>query len=88
MHFLPLNRSRGIETVLPSVLNREVIRRKSLFTFDVRSLVGAYTINSDYALVINSVGINDHGLYFCRAQNSEGFGLDSKPFHVETKGRR
>jgi hypothetical protein len=74
--------------VLPFVLHREVIRRHSLFTFEVRSLVGAYTINSDYALVINSVGIDDHGVYFCRAQNSEGFGLDSRPFHVETKGKR
>ena len=87
MHFHRLNRSHGIETVWLFVLNREVSRRKLFFTFDVRSLVGAYTINSDYALVISSVGIDDHGVYLCRAQNSEGFGLDSKPFHVETKGK-
>jgi hypothetical protein len=36
--------------------------------------------------VIKSVEINDDGKYFCRAQNSEGFGRDSTPFYVETKG--
>ena len=47
---------------------------------------GAYTINSEYALVIRSVDNDDEGKYFCRAQNSEGFGRDSTPFYVEVKG--
>ncbi|CAF3358164.1 unnamed protein product [Rotaria sp. Silwood1] len=46
---------------------------------------GAYTINSEYALVIKSVERNDNGEYFCRAQNSEGFGHDSMPFYVIIK---
>jgi hypothetical protein len=45
-----------------------------------------YTINSEYALVIKSVEIDDYGKYFCRAQNSEGFGRDSIPFYVDIKG--
>ncbi len=47
---------------------------------------GMYTINSEYALVIKSVESDDNGEYFCRAQNSEGFGRDSIPFYVEIKG--
>jgi hypothetical protein len=31
--------------------------------------------------------MRDRGEYFCRAQNSEGFGLDSRTFHVEIKGK-
>ncbi|CAF1040092.1 unnamed protein product [Rotaria sp. Silwood1] len=46
---------------------------------------GSYSINSDYGLIIKSVGIDDDGKYFCRAQNSEGFGDDSILFYVETK---
>ncbi|UJR25292.1 hypothetical protein I4U23_006644 [Adineta vaga] len=46
---------------------------------------GAYTINSEYSLIIRSVDDDDHGKYFCRAQNSEGFGRDSVPFYVEIK---
>ncbi|CAF1417726.1 unnamed protein product [Adineta ricciae] len=46
---------------------------------------GAYTINSEYALVIRFVDNDDQGKYFCRAQNSEGFGRDSTPFYVEVK---
>jgi hypothetical protein len=37
-------------------------------------------------LVIKSVDIDDDGKYFCRAQNSEGFGHDSIPIYIETKG--
>ncbi len=37
-------------------------------------------------MVIKSVEIDDNGIYFCRAQNSEGFGHDSIPIYVETKG--
>ncbi len=29
---------------------------------------------------------DDEGEYFCRAQNSEGFGRDSLPIYVEIKG--
>ncbi len=36
--------------------------------------------------MIKSVGVNDNGEYICRAQNSEGFGRDSLPIHIETKG--
>ena len=36
--------------------------------------------------MIRSVEIHDDGKYFCRAQNSEGFGRDSLSFYVETKG--
>ncbi|CAF2364937.1 unnamed protein product [Rotaria sp. Silwood2] len=46
---------------------------------------GAYTINSEYALVIKSIERNDNGEYFCRAQNPEGFGHDSIPFDVIVK---
>ncbi len=45
-----------------------------------------YTVNSEYALVIKSVESDDYGKYFCRAQNSEGFGRDSIPFYVDIKG--
>ena len=31
--------------------------------------------------------MRDNGEYFCRAQNSEGFGQDSLPFHVQVKGK-
>jgi hypothetical protein len=47
---------------------------------------GAYTINSDYSLVIKSVETDDDGEYICRAQNSQGFGRDSISFYVETRG--
>ena len=47
---------------------------------------GAYSINSDYSLVIKSVESTNDGKYFCRAQNSEGFGRDSLPIYVETRG--
>ena len=30
--------------------------------------------------------MHDNGEYFCRAQNSEGFGRDSIPFYVLIKG--
>ncbi|CAF1658466.1 unnamed protein product, partial [Adineta ricciae] len=46
---------------------------------------GAYSINSDYSLVIKSVESTNDGKYFCRAQNLEGFGQDSLPFYVETR---
>ncbi|CAF4363941.1 unnamed protein product, partial [Rotaria sp. Silwood2] len=46
---------------------------------------GSYSVNSEYSLIIKSVEIDDNGKYFCRAQNSEGFGHDSIPFYVETK---
>ncbi|CAF0748074.1 unnamed protein product [Adineta steineri] len=46
---------------------------------------GAYSINAEYSLVIKSVEDIDDGKYFCRAQNSEGFGHDSTTFYVETK---
>ncbi|CAF1921728.1 unnamed protein product [Rotaria magnacalcarata] len=46
---------------------------------------GAYSITSEYGLVIKSVEIDDSGEYFCRAQNSEGFGHDGRPFYLETK---
>jgi hypothetical protein len=36
--------------------------------------------------VIKSVEMNDNGEYICRAQNSEGFGRDSLPIYIETKG--
>ncbi len=36
--------------------------------------------------MIKSVESDDSGKYFCRAQNSEGFGHDGIPFYVETKG--
>lgn len=49
---------------------------------------GAYTLNSDHSLVIKSVDMRDNGEYFCRAQNSEGFGRDSLPFFVQVKGKR
>jgi hypothetical protein len=29
---------------------------------------------------------DDDGEYFCRAQNSEGFGRDSIPIYIEIKG--
>ncbi len=45
-----------------------------------------YSINSEYGLVIKSVEINDDGEYICRAQNSEGFGQDSRVIYIETKG--
>jgi len=45
-----------------------------------------YTIDSEYSLVIKSVDSGDNGEYFCRAQNSEGFGHDSTSFYVEVKG--
>ncbi len=45
-----------------------------------------YSINSEYSLVIKSVEIDDDGEYICRAQNSEGFGQDSRPIYIETKG--
>lgn len=38
-------------------------------------------------MVIKSVDRSDSGEYFCRAQNSEGFGRDSVSFHVEIKGK-
>lgn len=31
--------------------------------------------------------MRDNGEYFCRAQNSEGFGRDSLPFYVLVKGK-
>jgi hypothetical protein len=37
-------------------------------------------------LIIKSVINDDEGEYFCRAQNSEGFGRDSLPIYVEIKG--
>lgn len=46
-----------------------------------------YTLNADHSLVIKSVDMKDNGEYFCRAQNSEGFGRDSLPFYVQVKGR-
>ncbi|CAF0863046.1 unnamed protein product [Rotaria sordida] len=46
---------------------------------------GSYSINSEYGLIIKSVEIDDDGKYFCRAQNSEGFGHDGRPFYIETK---
>ena len=49
-------------------------------------LGGAYTINTEYALLIKSTDSDDDGQYFCRAQNSEGFGRDSLPIYIETKG--
>jgi hypothetical protein len=49
-------------------------------------LDAAYAINADYELVIKSVDLADTGLYFCRAQNAEGFGQDSFPFYVDIKG--
>ncbi|CAF1283707.1 unnamed protein product [Rotaria sordida] len=51
----------------------------------IESKGGAYTINSEYALVIKSVERIDNGEYFCRAQNSEGFGYDSIPYYVIIK---
>ena len=36
-------------------------------------------------MIIKSVKGDDNGYYFCRAQNSEGFGDDSIPFYVEIK---
>ncbi|CAF1482723.1 unnamed protein product, partial [Didymodactylos carnosus] len=45
---------------------------------------GLYTINTEYSLIIQSVTSADDGFYFCRAQNSEGFGYSST-FYVETK---
>ena len=36
--------------------------------------------------MIKSVETDDNGKYFCRAQNSEGFGHDGVPVYVETKG--
>ncbi|CAM4769013.1 unnamed protein product [Rotaria magnacalcarata] len=51
----------------------------------IESKGGAYTINSEYALVIKSADTHDNGEYFCRAQNSEGFGRDSIPFYVLIK---
>lgn len=47
---------------------------------------GGYTINHEYALLIKSVNSDDNGEYYCRAQNSEGFGEASKPFFIVTKG--
>ena len=32
------------------------------------------------------MGIDDNGKYLCRAQNSEGFGQESLPIYIETKG--
>ncbi len=64
-------------------------RRQFRLFFFVNNLPisgGMYTINSEYALVIKSVESDDNGEYFCRAQNSEGFGRDSIPFYVEIKG--
>ncbi|CAF0758019.1 unnamed protein product [Adineta steineri] len=46
---------------------------------------GTYTINSEYALIIKSVDGDDNGLYYCRAQNAEGFGNDSITFRVDIK---
>ena len=35
---------------------------------------------------MKSVAKDDDGEYFCRAQNSEGFGQDGRPIYIETKG--
>ncbi|CAF3335483.1 unnamed protein product [Rotaria socialis] len=51
----------------------------------IESKGGAYTINSEYSLLIKSADTRDNGEYFCRAQNSEGFGRDSTPFYVLIK---
>lgn len=37
--------------------------------------------------MIRLVRPEDDGQYFCRAQNSEGFGRDGIAFFVETKGK-
>ena len=55
--------------------------------FLVVQLGGAYMVNTAYALLIKSADSDDGGQYFCRAQNSEGFGRDSLPIYIETKGR-
>jgi len=52
----------------------------------ISSKNGLYSINSDYSLSIKSVENDDEGTYFCRAQNTEGFGRDSMPFYVEVRG--
>ena len=50
-------------------------------------LAAGYRINSDYALLIKSSDTKDKGEYFCRAQNSEGFGQDSRVFYVAIRGK-
>lgn len=87
----PFNPFHGIGMGNLFALNQKVIvnirRKKRNFLNKIYlSSGGAYSITSEYGLVIKSVEIDDNGEYFCRAQNSEGFGYDSKRFFVETKG--
>ncbi|UJR23619.1 hypothetical protein I4U23_026605 [Adineta vaga] len=81
---------RGSIGICPCLLNayppiQSVAWYRNGISIRIESKNGAYSISSDYSLVIKSVDSIDDGQYFCRAQNSEGFGRDSLSFFVETK---